>query len=258
MKEVNDLQLVKRDDFGGIECDFYRIGEEIWMTRAQIGAALGYSNPNTAIGIIHLRHKERLDKFSRVFQIEVSLGEKQEVVLYSAKGVYEICRWSRKPKADAFFDWVYDVLESIRKTGYYKLPSKVNIPELVENIYGKKEAKRIQELNETSDQVKIGFAFHNENYMTVKEIVEAYKGIDERNVWAELRLGGYIEPVFCKKGQYGVPYQCYIERLSEKGKEFGQEIWNRRKKSTQPFSFRWRKDKVPEIIKIYLPILERR
>lgn len=31
----------------------------------------------------------------------------------------EICRFSRQPKADTFMDWVWDVVESIFKTGAY-------------------------------------------------------------------------------------------------------------------------------------------
>lgn len=42
------------------------------------------------------------------------------MVLYSAKGVYEICRWSRQPKADEFYDHVYEILEGLR-LGYLKL-----------------------------------------------------------------------------------------------------------------------------------------
>jgi ERCC4-related helicase len=41
-------------------------------------------------------------------------GKAYNTYLYSPKGVYEICRWSRQPKADAFMDWVWGVVESIR------------------------------------------------------------------------------------------------------------------------------------------------
>jgi len=49
------------------------------------------------------------------------------MVLYSAKGVYEICRWSRQPKADAFYDHVYDILEGLR-LGYLKLTTEHQSP----------------------------------------------------------------------------------------------------------------------------------
>lgn len=56
---MNELMLVKSASFGGIECDFYGDGKDFWMTRNQVGTALGYSNPGTAIKNLHSRYKER-------------------------------------------------------------------------------------------------------------------------------------------------------------------------------------------------------
>ena len=112
---MNKLALIKSENFGTVKCDFYRDEKEIWLTRRQIGEALEYSNPNDAIKDIHNRHKDRFGKFSRIEQIALPTGGTQEMVIYNAKGVYEICRWSRQPKANAFYDWVYEVLESLRK-----------------------------------------------------------------------------------------------------------------------------------------------
>ncbi len=110
----NALQIVKSSSFGNVQCDFYKKDNEIWMTREQIGQALEYPEARKAIQKIHERHKERLDKFSGVVRLGTP-GGNQEAYIYSAKGIYEICRWSQQPKADAFFDWVYDMLEKLRK-----------------------------------------------------------------------------------------------------------------------------------------------
>ena len=82
------------------------------MTREQIGMALEYEYPGIAIGNIHNRHPERLDKYSlcipidkRVNQVDYPFaGGEQETYLYSNKGIMEICRWSKQPKADQFID----------------------------------------------------------------------------------------------------------------------------------------------------------
>lgn len=113
-----NLNLVKSEKFGDVKCDFYNDGKDIWLTRKQVGEALEYGNPNDAIKDIHNRHKERLDKFSTQRKLRVVEGSREvsrEMILYSAKGIYEICRWSQQPKADAFFDWVYEILEGLRK-----------------------------------------------------------------------------------------------------------------------------------------------
>lgn len=104
------LQLATRESFNGITCDFYNRGNELFMTRSQVGSALEYDNPNDAIRIIHSRHQARLDKFSTPYK----LNGVQDAILYSQKGVFEICRWSRQPKADAFMDWVWNIVESYR------------------------------------------------------------------------------------------------------------------------------------------------
>lgn len=109
------LALVRTAEFDGLACDFYGDGKELWLTREQIGRALGYSEPMIAISKIHQRHADRLDKFSVLTKLVNTDGKQYDTYLYSAKGVYEICRWSRQPKADAFFDWVYDILEGLRR-----------------------------------------------------------------------------------------------------------------------------------------------
>lgn len=104
------LILMKQENFGAIKCDFYKSGEEILMTREQIGQALEYKDPMVAIAKIHLRNPDRFEKFSFTTSVNG-----RETYFYSSKGVYEICRWSRQPKADEFIDWAWDVIDNLRK-----------------------------------------------------------------------------------------------------------------------------------------------
>ena len=117
-----NLMLATSQNFGNIKCDFWSDNDnnDFWMTREQIGTALEYGNAKRAISDIHNRHKERMDKYSRVTQIAYPSGGIQEVYIYSARGVFEICRWSRQTKADEFMDWVWDIVDGLR-TGKYKL-----------------------------------------------------------------------------------------------------------------------------------------
>lgn len=112
---MNDLQLVKSKPFGTVECDFYENeAKDILMTREQIGRALGYADPRKAIANIHDKHRDRLNALSGTLELRTP-GGIQEVVVYEARGVYEICRWSKQPKADEFVDFVWDTIEAIRK-----------------------------------------------------------------------------------------------------------------------------------------------
>ncbi|PGS84590.1 hypothetical protein COC69_00050 [Bacillus cereus] len=111
-----NLSIIKSEYFGNVVCDFYQNEKnEIFMTRNQIGRALEYTNPRVAITKIHDRHKARIDRLSVVTKLVSTDGKLYETVIYNAKGIYEICRWSKQPKADAFYDWVYELLEALRK-----------------------------------------------------------------------------------------------------------------------------------------------
>ena len=119
------MQIVKSESFGSIKCDFWKDEHgQIWMTREQIGKALGYADPQKAIDNLHSRNKDRLDKFSVILKLRATDGKSYDTRVYSPKGIYEICRWSRQPKADAFYDWVYDVLENLRKGEMLLIPKE--------------------------------------------------------------------------------------------------------------------------------------
>ena len=118
---MNNLKLITTENFGNISCDFYRnMNDDILLTREQIGSALEYTNPRTAIKNIHRKHKDRLDELSiRIksggYQNEpTSKSEEQKRVYYTERGIMEICRWSRQPLANQFMDWCWDVIEKYR------------------------------------------------------------------------------------------------------------------------------------------------
>ncbi len=117
---MNELKLIKSADFGGIQCDFYGDGKDFWMTREQVGAALEYSDPNRAISKLHSRKKARLDKFSAVVKLTTTDGKAYDTTVYNRKGIMEICRHSDQPKADAFMDFCWEVMDSLI-TGKAKL-----------------------------------------------------------------------------------------------------------------------------------------
>ena len=123
---MSNLSLVKQANFGDVVCDFYKNeSNEILITREQAGEALQYSEPRKSIHKIHERHPDRFEKNSVVVSLAGKDGKMYETYLYNQKGLYEICRWSRQPKADAFIDWAWDVIEQIRTTGSYGTPSKL-------------------------------------------------------------------------------------------------------------------------------------
>lgn len=220
-----NLQLIKTENFGTIQCDFWRDENgDILMTREQIGRALGYAEPRKAIQKIHERNKDRLDKFSVVTKLTTTDGKAYETYLYTAKGVYEICRFSRQPKADIFMDWVWDVVESIRKHGAYMTPEKIeevllNPDTIIQLATTLKEEqqKRIQAERQLEEQKpKVIFAdavSTSGTSILVGELAKIMRqnGIDtgQNRLFQWLRDNGYL--IKRKGADYNMPTQYSMD-----------------------------------------------
>lgn len=124
--EFMRLRLVKQGDFLGTKCDFY-VNEtgDIFMSRTQIGYALKYKNPQNAITIIHKRYQELLKgKSVELDRVNLTpspkyLRNNEKVFMYNERGIYDIVRKSNQPVADEYFEWVFEVIQTIKQNGYY-------------------------------------------------------------------------------------------------------------------------------------------
>lgn len=111
---TTSLILATQKPFGTLACDFYKNDSgEFYMTRDQIGTALEYTDPRVAIKKIHDRNADRFDTLSAVTKLVTTDGKAYDTYVYTLRGVMEICRFSRQPKADKFMDFVWDVMESL-------------------------------------------------------------------------------------------------------------------------------------------------
>lgn len=135
---MNNLKLITIETFGDLSCNFYRnMNGDILLTREQIGQALEYVNPIKAIQKIHLKHQDRLEPLSMRLKGSTQIGgnltksEEQERVYYTERGIMEICRWSRQPKANLFMDWVWGVIEAYR---HNELTPQINMTPLTQAI----------------------------------------------------------------------------------------------------------------------------
>lgn len=117
MTTNNPMTVITSKPFGALNVDVYQNDKhQYYMTREQIGTALEYSDPRIAIYKIHQRNADRLDPLSSVTKLVTQVGnhtEERELFCYNLRGVMEICRFSRQPKADAFMDFCWDIMESL-------------------------------------------------------------------------------------------------------------------------------------------------
>lgn len=218
-KEIK-LQLIKEGDFLGTKCDFYKDDDNnVYMTREQIGQALQYANPQKAIDNIHSRNSDRLDGFSVTLKLRATDGKQYNTALYIEKGIYDVCRFSRQPLADQFYDWVYDQIQLIRKSAgvvqegrekefldnYFPTLQEetklMMVKDLQESI--KKQQEKIQELTpKAEDWTAFSDAKGN---LTISKVAKALdiEGIGRNNLFSILRNKEVLR-------SNNEPYQRYV------------------------------------------------
>lgn len=131
----NNLKLITTETFGDLSCNFYcNMNDDILLTREQIGSALEYSNPNIALSKIHKKHSDRLYQLSVVTKLVSTDGKSYETMLYTQRGIMEICRWSRQPKADIFMDWVWDIIEKYRANELVPIQQQIDMAQISNTI----------------------------------------------------------------------------------------------------------------------------
>lgn len=112
---MSNLTLITTETFNNLPCNFYRnMNDDILLTREQIGQALEYANPQKAIDNIHSKHRDRLDELSVTTKLRATDGKCYNTILYTERGIMEICRWSRQKKANLFMDWTWDIISKYR------------------------------------------------------------------------------------------------------------------------------------------------
>lgn len=113
------MTVITSKPFGALNVDVYQNDKhQYYMTREQIGTALEYTSPVVAIKKIHDRYADRLDALSSITNLVTEVGnhtQMRQTYVYNLRGVMEICRFSRQPKADAFMDFCWDIMESLMR-----------------------------------------------------------------------------------------------------------------------------------------------
>lgn len=201
-----NLQLVKTENFNDLSCDFYSAEDQLWMSRQQIGLALEYKDPRVAIAKIHDANKERLDRDSVVTKLETTDGKSYSSYIYNERGIYEICRRSRQPKADAFMDWVWDVIGAYRH-GNLRTGTPVTTVEqfLTEQTELMRQMERnnerlynvtIKGFNQLADIVKEMKTERKELYKQIGKPTKDIPVVDTESVIAEYKLNEWKSNVY--------------------------------------------------------------
>ena len=205
MTTNNPMTVITSKPFGALSMDVYEDNNhQYYMTRDQIGTALEYGNPKVAIMNIHTRNSDRLDKFCSVLNLSTEVGnhtKMRQTYVYSLRGVMEICRLSRQPKADAFMDFCWDIMESLMRGDSVLATPKMDAALSKEFIDVRLHAlfdsmKNLQnELNSTrkdlSEQIEEARATNNEALNAISSVSQCVHQIKDKQMDNAIRAKNY-------------------------------------------------------------------
>ncbi|KJD42560.1 antirepressor [Paenibacillus terrae] len=85
-----------------------KVPGEWWAVAADVTKVLGIRNNRDAVG--------RLPDAQKGVALTDTLGGKQGVAIISEKAVYRLIMRSRRKEAEAFQDWVFDIIKQLRQS----------------------------------------------------------------------------------------------------------------------------------------------
>ena len=205
MATNNPMTVITSKSFGALNVDVYQNDKhQYYMTREQIGAALEYTSPVVAIKKIHDRYADRLDALSSITNLVIEVGnhtQMRQTYVYSLRGVMEICRFSRQPKADAFMDFCWDIMESLMRGDSVLATPQMDAALSKEFIDVRLHAlfdsmKNLQsELNSTrkdlSEQIEEARATSNEALNVISSVSQCVHQIKDKQMDNAIRAKSY-------------------------------------------------------------------
>ena len=191
---------------------------EPWFVAKDVCEILGLADTHTAL--------RTLDEDEKGRQILPTLGEEQDMSVINESGLYTLVMRSNKPEAKKFRTWVTsEVLPSIRKTGMYATPAKVedilnNLDVFIETLkaFKAEREKRIElEAKAELDAPKVLFADSvaaSETSILIGDLAKLIKqngvNIGQNKLFEFLRSNGWL---ISRKGtSYNMPSQKGMER----------------------------------------------
>lgn len=100
---------MKIENWNGHEIRFVSVNDEWWAVAKDVAESLGLKQVTRAI---HSLPKDGVTT-SKVID---SLGRTQDVNIINEKNIYRMAFKSRKKEAEAFQDWIFDIIKELRQS----------------------------------------------------------------------------------------------------------------------------------------------
>jgi prophage antirepressor-like protein len=98
---------MKAENWNGHAIRFVERGGEWWAVAKDVAEALGYANTKESVN-------EHCKGVAKCYLL--TPGGKQRVSIISEKDIYRLIFRSRLPEAEAFQDWIFDIVKELRKS----------------------------------------------------------------------------------------------------------------------------------------------
>ncbi|MBY8252274.1 hypothetical protein KW526_06905 [Vibrio fluvialis] len=102
--------------FQNTHFDVIEQSNQIWLTAAQIGRALGYAREDSVSRIYDRNQDEFSNAMTETVKLTVSGNYQKTVRIFSLRGAHLIAMFARTSIAKQFRKWVLDILEQETKT----------------------------------------------------------------------------------------------------------------------------------------------
>lgn len=248
---MNELQIL---NFEEKEIGSINQNNDTWFVAKDICDVLEIKNVTDFL--------KKLDEDEKLTYKISRAGQTREMNFINEFGLYNLILSSNKPEAKQFKRWVtHEVLPTIRKTGKYEINKMSNPNQLLLDICTGNQFKDMLEKQANSMQVKEGFAFHDDRYVSIDEIVERFPyPVTSGYIAHQLDTDGVLDLQSCYRGDYNLvcDRDC-IRRITEKGLTVGEEVHKPQYRdgtkkvsaTAQPFAHRFTKEYVIDFIKRY-------
>ncbi|TLQ20459.1 phage repressor protein [Lentilactobacillus parafarraginis] len=98
---------MKIENWNNHEIRFVDVDGEWWAVANDIAKAMGFRDSNVAL-------RKMPNKYKGQYKVRTP-GGIQKMMVLTEKGLYRLIMRSNKPEAEAFQDWVFDVIKQLRQ-----------------------------------------------------------------------------------------------------------------------------------------------
>lgn len=97
--------------FGSHEIKSIKRDGEVWMSGSEVGRALAYADPETAIKKLYSRNSDEFTStMTKIIKVATA-GGKQAIRFFSLRGAHLLAMFARTDKAKEFRVWVLNILD---------------------------------------------------------------------------------------------------------------------------------------------------